>query len=349
MNHILDIKRAIEQLRDGDARSYLGQALREIHQLKETNELNKGPVVDLLELYDHLMTFQEKRTAWDPNPACSHVHIVVGDSFAGSMKLALQSLGWSTHKLVVMKDNYAIGPLGGLDLPEGREKRRDWFLANITDAFEFELHAPYEEQYSDLLNKLEQIPKQAEVVIWTSRSVREQVGLRLAMHLLRKQPNVIRVCNASVICEKLFNRPDASTEYQRSGEIPPEKLKEALTRTVDSGKLSTAEVTQLAEEWLSVSAQGGVLRIYQEGTVMDVPADYFDAYLLEKLDKLRPPRKASEYVRSARLIGEALGYCEQDIGDTYFEHRSRELIYAGVLEIKGVPAGMRYYSIRRKK
>ncbi|MGN7384043.1 DUF3658 domain-containing protein [Paenibacillus sp. SAFN-117] len=47
------------------------------------------------------------------------------------------------------------------------------------------------------------------------------------------------------------------------------------------------------------------------------------------------------FLKSARLIGEAIGYCEQDIGDSFFEYRLRELIYEGVLEIKGVPAGIK--------
>ncbi|WP_342550150.1 DUF3658 domain-containing protein [Paenibacillus sp. FSL P2-0089] len=80
-----------------------------------------------------------------------------------------------------------------------------------------------------------------------------------------------------------------------------------------------------------------------------MPSDYYDSYLLEKLDSLQPPPGDDGFLKSARLVGEALGYCEQYVGDAYFEYRVRELIYNGVLEIKGVPTAMRFYSIRRKK
>ncbi|MNP65274.1 hypothetical protein D3C76_1608530 [compost metagenome] len=82
--------------------------------------------------------------------------------------------------------------------------------------------------------------------------------------------------------------------------------------------------------------------------MVEVPADSYDQYLLEKLDLIQPRSGNDGFVRAARLIGEALGHCNQYIRDAYFEYRLRALIYDGVLEIKGVPAAMRYYSVRRK-
>lgn len=348
MEEMLEIKKAVDSLRDENLKSYLRFTLKQIRLLKEQEESPEGAVAGLIELYDQLMEFDVKKTFWDPDPGCTHVHIVMGESFASSMKQALKGLGWAeTHKLITMKENYAIGPIGRLDSPEGRKKRSDWFQNNITDAFE--AYSDFEEEYNDLLYKLNQIPEQADVIVWTSQSVREQIGMRHALHLLRNRRNTIRVYDACAICEELHNRPDASIEYRRSGEIPPDKLREALMSMDNSSKLSAADIVRLSEEWLAISEQGGILRIWQNDEVLEVPADYFDPYLLETLDKLRPPAGANDFIKSARLIGEAIGNCEQDIGDSYFEYRLRELIYAGVLEIKGVPAAMRFYSIRRKQ
>lgn len=91
-----------------------------------------------------------------------------------------------------------------------------------------------------------------------------------------------------------------------------------------------------------------MLRIWRDDAVVEVPADSYDQYLLEKLDLLQSRAGNDGFLRAARLIGEAIGHCDQTIGDDYFEYRLRTLIYDGVLEIKGVPAAMRYYSVRRK-
>lgn len=93
------------------------------------------------------------------------------------------------------------------------------------------------------------------------------------------------------------NRPDASIEYRHSGEIPPDKLREALMRMDNSCKLSAADIAWLSKEWLAISEQGGILRIWQNDAVLEVPTDYFDQYLLEKLDKLRPPTGVNDFFK----------------------------------------------------
>lgn len=202
--------------------------------------------------------------------------------------------------------------------------------------------------YTELMDKLVQISGQAEVVIWTSGNANEQTGLRLAVHLLGSRQSGIVVCDACATCEELYNTPDASIKYRSSGEIPADKLREALLRIQDGNKLTAADITRLDLEWQNISEQSQVLRIWQEDAVLEVPADYYDSYLLEKLDYLKPPSGDDGFLKSARLVGEALGYCDQYIGDAFFEYRVRELIYSGILEIKGVPTALRFYSVRRK-
>ncbi|MHA6532136.1 DUF1835 domain-containing protein [Paenibacillus sp. BAC0078] len=291
---------------------------------------------------------QEKRNRWDPVPHCTHVHLVYGDSFAGSLKQALLGLGWEeTHKLIVFRENYSIGPLLELDSPEGRQARSTWFRDNIAGAVE--AYSEFEEDYNELQGRIECIPQQAEVVLWISNNACEQTAMRHMLHLLHGTSNVLAVYDACAVAQELYNRPDAYIEYRHSGEIPADKLCDALLHMDGSGRLDNALVQQLQREWQAITGQAGVLRIWRDGAVAQVPADYFDNYLLDKLDKLKPPAGDNGFLKSARLIGEAIAYCEQYIGDAYFEYRLRQMIYDGILEIKGVPAAMRFYSVRRRR
>lgn len=348
MKDLRSIKKAIDSLGHAELRSYLSFILAEIRRLRDQAESREDSIAKLLELYDGLMGLQQQRGFWDPVPACTHVHIVIGDSFAGSMKYALKELGWAEpHKVITLRENYAIGPLAGLDSPEGRVARRVWFRDHITDSLEDD--TAVEEEHGELLDKLSQIPEQATITVWTSSNACEQVGMRHTLHLLQSKRNTLAVYDACSICEELYNRPDARIEYRHSGEIPPDKLQGALLRMEDSSTLSNADLMRLVREWQAISEQTETLRIWQDGAVLGVPADFFDSYLLDKLDKLKPPAGDHGFVKAARLIGEALGYCDQYVGDSYFEYRLRELIYSGVLEIKGLPAAMRFYSVRRKR
>ncbi|MDP4098166.1 DUF1835 domain-containing protein [Paenibacillus sp. P96] len=274
--------------------------------------------------------------------------MVCGDSFAGSMKMVLKGLGWSeTHKMIILRENYAIGPLCALDTSAGRKARNDWFRDNITDAYED--CTDFEEEYDELVHTIEQIPEQAKIVVWTSSNVFEQAGMRHAMYLLRDKRNTVAVYDACAVCEALYNRPDASITYRYSGEVSAKNLQEALMRMDESNCLNDVEMMHFVQEWQVICEQDGVLRIWQNDAVVEVSADYYDSYLLEKLDGITPPAGNNGFLKSARVIGEALGWCDQYVGDSYFEYRLRELIYSGVLEIKGIPAAMRFYSVRRKR
>lgn len=356
MKDMLAIKKAVSTLRDEEVKSYLTQILAGIGELKEQygqlerplEEHMAEPVAELIEQYSSLMSLPAQRAFWDPAPDSTHVHILCGDSFGGSMKQVLKEFGWTdTHKLIILRENYAIGPLDQLDTPVGRKLRSDWFRQHIHEYFT--VSDECEREYTELLDNLEQISEQAQIVIWTGSNASEQAGQRLAVHLLGNRQNEIIVLDAGAICEKLFNQPHAFINYCHSGEIPSDKLREALLRIDGGNRLTATDIARLSQGWLTISGQSGVLRIWREDALLEVPADYYDSYLLEKLDSLEPPPGNDGFLKSARLVGEAIGYCEQYIGDAYFEHRVRELIYSGVLEIKGVPTAMRFYSIRRKK
>lgn len=359
MGTMLDILKAVSVLRDEDIKLYFMRILAEIKRLKEQSERLEEPfdesiaepVARLLGYYSMLMNPPQKRVLWDPTADCTHVHIVSGDSFAGGMKQALARLGYAdTHKLVTLRENYATGPLSQLDTPEGREARSGWFRRNIQEYFTVSNQC--EEMYTELVEKLEQIPAAARVILWASGNTSEQTGMRLAVHLLGSRHSDLVVCDTCAICEELYHTPDASIIYRSSAEIPADKLQEALLHVLEGNKLTAVDIARLSREWQDIAERSHALRIWNEGTMLEVPADYYDPFLLElldQLDKQGTPADDEGFVKSARLVGEALGQCDQYIEDGYLEYRLRELIYSGVLEIKGVPSAMRFYSVRRKQ
>ncbi|WP_281890112.1 DUF1835 domain-containing protein [Paenibacillus sp. YYML68] len=346
---LLAIKGMVEQLNEEEQKAYLSFVLTKVKQLK--TEQTEDALTGLIELYDMLEKLPTRRAWWDPVPSCTHVHIVTGDSFAGGMKQALQSLDWThTHKVITLRDHYELGPLSGLDSPEGRQERSRWFLDHYAE--EYGTPPELEGWHQELLDKLKRIPKEAEVVLWTCGNAQEQLGMRHALYLLSSysQESSVSIHDACAMCEELFNRRDAFIHYRHSGEIPPDKLQGALVQVVDSNskpKQSAASIEQLVQEWQELRRQGGTLRIWQQDAIVEVDADYYDDYVLTKLDDLRPPGD-DRFLMAARLIGEVMGHSEQPIPVDYLEYRLREMIYSGALEVRGVPAGMRRFRVRRK-
>jgi hypothetical protein len=139
--------------------------------------------------------------------------------------------------------------------------------------------------------------------------------------------NEIFVFNAGEVCSKRFNLPDRSIDYLHTGEIPPEKLKAILAKMEEEGTVSSQARQQLEHEWLALAEHHEVLRVWDGEKIVNVHAHYFDSNLLETVEKLHQYKANHDFIKAARVIGEALAYCGQYIGDTYFEYRLRYLIY----------------------
>lgn len=174
----MKIRRALEALSEDDLRAWLRLMLMQIGSLKK-EEFSREAIEALLSFYEDIASSGSCSKDKPISPIATHVHIVTGLSFAGSIKHALQSLGWSDyHEMIVMEEDYAMGPLGMLDFPEGRQARSDWFHNHIVggaDAYTF-----YEDEYLKVIDQFQQIPAQAQVVIWTSDNATEQIGMRHA-------------------------------------------------------------------------------------------------------------------------------------------------------------------------
>jgi hypothetical protein len=110
--------------------------------------------------------------------------------------------------------------------------------------------------------------------------------------------------------------------------------------------LTQHEREDFEKEWLSLSASQETLRIWRNGRIHSVPEDYYDEYMIKRAKKLHGKTKTKEWMKSARLIGDALGHLDQYVGDSFLEYRLKKLIEADVFEWEGSLEAMRYYSVR---
>ncbi|WP_169085740.1 DUF1835 domain-containing protein [Paenibacillus sp. PL91] len=340
---ISELRHAINGLSEREIQSLIMQIMLKADSVENDAYPIENLYKDLLEIYQFVIT-PNKQQQWEPDEDCNQVHIAFGDSFAGSLKAAIKKLGREdTDKVITFRDRYSIGPIWQLHEEEGRTKRQEWFFDHINGRDDEDDN---EEMHQSLIRQISLIPPQATITIWSSMNAHEQVGLRYAVYLLRKSLNQVFILSATEACSRLFNRPNLTIEYTHAGEITPDKLQAVLRDRSESMPISGDSRAALETEWLKLAEQPEVLRICKDERVLPVSQDYFDSYLMETVEKLHSGRGNRDFIKAARVIGEALGYCDQYVGDDYFEYRIRELIYSGRLKIKGVPRAMRYYSVR---
>lgn len=272
------------------------------------------------------------------------IHVSFGASASGSLKFTLKEMGLEKkEKVISFWDMFSIGPVWQLHEERGVKSRFEWMKRCIGD--EFEEYLDYTQRFEKTIHQLKSIPKESHIFIWTSDSAHEQTGLRYIIHLLKDQNMDFTVINTSNAYEELFKVKKQKYTPLHTGEIPTEKL-QAIYEQGFGKFLSDHDKEDLEKEWLSLSDVQETLRIWRNGRIQGVPEDYYDEFIIKKAKKLHSKQKTTDFMKSARLIGEVLGHLDQYVGDSFIEYRLKKLIEAGVFEVEGSLEAMRFYSVR---
>ncbi|WP_052759446.1 DUF3658 domain-containing protein [Paenibacillus sp. DMB20] len=104
-----------------------------------------------------------------------------------------------------------------------------------------------------------------------------------------------------------------AVQYSHTGEITHEKLR-SLLGTEKS--LTREDKKTLAEDWHRLVAEQGMLRIMENGKVQTVPEDTFDRSIIDAALELGAYK--GKFLKSARIIGQVIGYAEQRVSDFFY-------------------------------
>ncbi|MBN6187785.1 DUF1835 domain-containing protein [Aneurinibacillus sp. BA2021] len=273
------------------------------------------------------------------------VHILFGDSPAGSLKVALKDLGvYKEENVITFWDMFSVGPVWRLHEETGKEARFDWMKNSVNNKCED--FYEYKQRFQNTINEIKSISESIPVTIWIAENSHEQTGLRYVLHLLKGKTNEIKVINTTKVFNEHFNRIDIKYVVLHTGEIPPEKLHVIYEQSEHNQFLLRHERERLEQEWLTLADSHEVLRIWRNGKIQSVSVDYYDQYIINMAKKLYCKRKPKDFIKSARLIGEVLGHLDQYVGDEFLEYRLRKLIEKGIFEVEGSLKAMRYYSVK---
>ena len=268
------------------------------------------------------------------------VHIVCGESAAGSLKVGLDR----ENKVIGFTDFFAVGPIWELHIEVGRNHRYEWLREHLNYHNDF-IEEEYEHSFLNTLSEIDAILDQVPIVIWNAENANEQTGVCYLMYLLKEKTNPIYLMNTTIAYQELFNTSEYQYFYFHTGEVMPEKLKAIYQKKLPR-PLTVQDRTQFEKEWLSLSDSKGVVRIWESKKIKIVNEDYFDEMIVTAAQHLHSKQKETDFLKSGSLIGEVLGHIDNNVGDAFLEYRLRSLIYKEVFEIKGIPKGMRYYNVK---
>jgi hypothetical protein len=267
------------------------------------------------------------------------IHIVFQAADVETLKKAIELEPALTGEVILIEDEWAVGPIAEIYTPEGIEIRKAWWrevLAGgdydgLVDKTPTDDNARVAELKARLTEEVKEI-----VWIWAAQNKHDVSGYYWLMSQLKDFQGrifILYLNNLPFINEKgLIFYPENLFQ------IPPKEFLKArkLARPIT---LSEFEIDP--DEWNRLCQEDKGVRILEGGKKL---SQYGYTYFDEELRRFI----TGDWVKVSKLIGQFLNKAKQTTGDAYMLWRIKQLVGAGELDAQGELKGMRDFEIKSK-
>src|SRR5687768_2561340 len=253
------------------------------------------------------------------------IHIVFNESEVDLMKQVIEQDETLAGEVVQIKDDFAVGPLAGIDTDEGWQARYSWWMSLLENshyAGSNTVKFDDRETVKELKEKLAANPEE-EIWIWMGQNQHDVTGYYWLMPQLSEYAGRIMVLymnNLPFINEKgqIFY-PSWLHEIQPKEFSKAKKLSRPIT-------LSEFEVDP--DEWKRLCEENGMVRILEGGKkIASKDETFYDNELLKNL--------TGDWQKATRVLTNTLHRMKIKTGDVFLMWRMKQLIGEGKIEVTG--------------
>lgn len=329
--HIDKLDERLKEFGNGEYRLLLRQLLKTANQEERLYTLLE---MHIEAIYNHRIQAEQRQT---------YVHLVFSLSNAGSLKVALSKLNGSEgHRVVAFNELFSVGPIADLDTQGGQRNRELWMMEHLPDTF-FGASSNQEHRIEPMMETLRKIPVNKTIVIWSGDNAHDQTGLRFALYLLREQKNPVHVVNVS----------QAHRDMGLSGAAPItvaqgdwESFLEIVKRCGEGIPLQFGLRKQYEQEWLELSSQNHLLRLWGSGDIIGCDEKELDPVIVSAVAKLQDENTECDFIKGSDVVIRVLEETRQLISVSFITYRIWKLVSDRVLRFQGLPWAPHQYSLR---
>ncbi|MCD2421291.1 DUF1835 domain-containing protein [Niabella pedocola] len=227
--------------------------------------------------------------------------------------------------VVQIRDDFAVGPLAGLDTEEGWQARLDWWRELLKGApYPDDLVGSFDDRKTVAALKAQLTADPEEVIwIWMGQNQHDVCGYYWLIPQLKEFQGRIMVLymnNLPFINDKgqIFY-PSWLSEIRPSEFLKARKLARPVT-------LSEFEIDP--DEWNKLVQENAVVRILEGGKkIAGRDASFYDDEILKNL--------TGEWQKATRVLSNTLNRMKIKTGDLFIMWRMKELITAGKITAEG--------------
>lgn len=251
------------------------------------------------------------------------IHIVFQQADIEVLNKAIEMDESLAGEIVEIKDDYAVGPLGNLNAPEGWQERRDWWKSLLEQS-------PYMEQLDMVDDKmaLHQLKQKLsettdDVWLWMGQNQHDVCGYYWLMSQLKDFQGRIYVLylnNLPFLNEKgSLYYPTAIHEI-----LPKEILKaKKLARPI-----TPSEFEVDPDEWKKLCNENTMVRILEGGKkIASKEENFYDKEVMSAVN--------GEWQKLNKVFTNLFSKMKVRTGDVFLAWRLRKLAEEGKLEVQG--------------
>lgn len=263
------------------------------------------------------------------------IHIVFNESDVGVMQKVQELDEQLRGEIVLVKDDYAVGPVRDIYQTEGYQMRREWWKSLLENS-------PYKEQLDIVedkmtvhttLKRLQENPEM-ELWIWMGQNQHDVCGYYWLLPQLREFQGRVQVLYMNNL--PFINEKGQIFYPTRLSEIPPSEFLKAkkLARPIT---LSEFEVDP--DEWNKLMQENATVRILEGGKkIASKDEDFYDEEILKNI--------TADWQKATRVVTNTLHRMKQKTGDVFLMWRLKELIATGRLAVEGDRATWKGFDVK---
>ena len=267
------------------------------------------------------------------------IHVVFNEPDVEILKQAIEMDESMAGEVVLVRDDYAVGPLANIYTPEGQEQRRDWWRMVFQGGDQESVVD--EEKVNDpaVVIKIKEAltNDETEVLwIWAAQNKHDVCGYYWLISQLvdfQSRVHILYLNNLPFINEKgnIFY-PDWLSQIEPREFLKAKKLARPIT---------TSEFEVDADEWNKIAAEGKMVRLLEGGKkIIQKDVDYYDTDLARFI--------TGDAQKANKVINAFLSKNKETTGDAFMLWRLKELAQQPQFEAQGALKGLKDFDIKKR-
>ena len=241
------------------------------------------------------------------------------------------------NEIVIIRDDYAVGPLKDIYSAEGIEERKKWWVNVLAGSDFASLINVVDDNktVAEIKEKLE-TNKDETALIWVASNKHDVSGYYwLIAHL---KEFVSRIFVISLNNLPFINDKGNIFYPDNLHDIPPREFLKAkkLSRPITASEFEIDN-----DEWTKICNEEKIIRILEGAKKLSQhEEDFYDKYLLEYI--------TDNWQKANKVIQQFLSKSKHTTGDAYALWRLKELISKDIIDAQGDIKNMKDFEVKKK-